>query len=293
MAQRFGGVHTDQKLNKLEAYLKAYSTALKNQDFHLIYFDAFAGAGDIQIGSNEATLLDTIDEYSPFIQGSPLRALKFGRAFDRYIFIDKRKKNVEALKALKEKFPDISDRIFIQQGDANSEIQKFVAENDWNKCRAVVFLDPYGNQVNWSTIEAIASTNAIDVWYLFPAFLGVYRQISAKSGVHKTHIASLDSLLGTSEWRDTFVEQRTTKDLFGDHAMQERRATVDSITKYMIGRMKVIFRGGVLEDWLPLGSRKIHMYSLLFAWANPSEKARLAGKLAQAVLRSSTNGRAK
>ena len=259
MAQRFGGVHTDQKLNRLEAYLKAYSTALKNQNFQLIYFDAFAGAGDVQIGSNEATLLDTVDEYSPFIEGSPLRALKCGRAFDRYIFVDKKKKNVEALRALREKYPDIADRIFVEQGDANDEIQKFVATTDWNKCRAVVFLDPYGNQVNWSSIEAIASTNAIDMWYLFPAFLGVYRQISAKSGVHRTHVASLDSLLGTLEWRDAFVEQRTTTDLFGDHSMQERIATVNSITKYMIGRMKGIFRGGVLDEWLPLGSRKIHI----------------------------------
>ena len=104
MAQRFGDVHTDQKLNKLEAYLKVYSTALRNQNFYLIYFDAFAGAGDIQIGSKEATLLDAVDEYSPFIAGSPLRALKFGKAFDRYIFVDNKKGNVEALKALKEKY---------------------------------------------------------------------------------------------------------------------------------------------------------------------------------------------
>jgi hypothetical protein len=41
----------------------------------------------------------------------------------------------------------------------------------------------------------------------------------------------------------------------------------------MIARMKQVFRGGVLDEWLPLGSRNIHMYSLLFAWANPSPKA--------------------
>jgi len=55
--------------------------------------------------------------------------------------------------------------------------------------------------------------------------------------------------------------------------------------------MKTAFQGGVLDEWLPLGSGNIHMYSLMFAWANPGEKAKLAGKLAQVVLRSSGGGR--
>jgi hypothetical protein len=70
-------------------------------------------------------------------------------------------------------------------------------------------------------------------------------------------------------------------------------ATPKSITLFMIDRMRQIFKGGVLDKWLPLGSSGNHMYSLLFAWANPSEKARLAGKLAQAVLESSRRGRSK
>jgi three-Cys-motif partner protein len=290
---RFGSAHTDEKLKKLEDYLKSFSTALKNQDFRLIYFDAFAGAGKIQIAPDEATLLDAIDEYQPFIRGSTQRALHLGRAFDQYIFVDKKKKNVQALHALKDQHEDISARISVRHGDANEEIEKFCSETDWRKCRAVVFLDPYGNQVKWKTIEAIASTKAIDLWYLFPAFLGVYRQISASAGVHESHERSLDDLLGTKDWRHAFIEERAEEDLFGDRKMREKRATVDSITRYMLGRMKNVFGGGVLDEWLPLGSRKIHMYSLVFAWANPSDKARLAGKLAQAVLRSGQSGRTK
>ena len=36
-----------QKLGILEAYLDAYTTALKNQPFELVYVDAFAGTGRI------------------------------------------------------------------------------------------------------------------------------------------------------------------------------------------------------------------------------------------------------
>ena len=34
-----------QKLDGLEAYLNAYTTALKKQRFELVFIDAFAGAG--------------------------------------------------------------------------------------------------------------------------------------------------------------------------------------------------------------------------------------------------------
>ena len=45
---RFGGPWTEQKLGILRAYLDAYTTALKNQPFTLIYVDGFAGAGLVQ-----------------------------------------------------------------------------------------------------------------------------------------------------------------------------------------------------------------------------------------------------
>lgn len=156
-----------------------------------------------------------------------------------------------------------------------------------------MFLDPYGNHVGWDTIVAVARTQAIDLWYLFPAGLGVYRQISRRGGVHKSHEASLDRLLGTPEWRDVFIETQSVDDLFGAQESQEKRATVESVTQFMADRMSAVFKGGVLDEWLPLGSRGIHMYSLMFAWANPSKKAKLAETLARAVLRSKKDGRTK
>jgi three-Cys-motif partner protein len=290
--QKFGGVHTEQKLVKLSAYLKSYSTALKNQKFHLIFFDAFAGTGDIQIGS-ETALLECVDDYSPFIEGSAHRALQFGAAFDEYVFVEKPKTNVKALNDLKKQYPHIASRISVRQADANEELLKFCSQKDWSKCRAVVFLDPYGNQVKWTTIEAIARTQAIDLWYLFPAGLGVHRQIGRDGEIHITHEASLDNLFGTQEWRRTFIEEQERTDLFGTRKESAKTATPESITLFMIQRMKQIFKGGVLDEWLPLGSRGRHMYSLLFAWANPSDKAKLAGKLAKAVLRSTQRGRTK
>lgn len=61
---------------------------------------------------------------------------------------------------LKQEFPDRAARIDIQQGDANEKIQALCAKS-WRSRRAVLFLDPYGMQVEWQTIEAIARTKAI------------------------------------------------------------------------------------------------------------------------------------
>ncbi len=51
--KRFGGSWTKEKLDILQRYLNAYTTALKNQPFRLWYIDAFAGTGDVQLRASE------------------------------------------------------------------------------------------------------------------------------------------------------------------------------------------------------------------------------------------------
>lgn len=290
--QKFGGSHTEQKLAALEKYLRAYTTALKRQRFKLVYLDAFAGTGEIELTTESAPLLEGIDRTN-IVEGSVLRALRCEPRFDEFIFVEKSRSKVRALQKLKETNPEVADRIDIRRGDANDQLNAFCKERDWRKWRAVVFLDPFGNQVAWSTIETLARTNAVDLWYLFPSGLGVFRQIGRDGTVHYTHGDSLDRLMGTPDWRKAFLEEEVVGDLFSrERAISRKVATPESITHFMIARMKSVFKGGVADEWLPLGS-KTHKYSLIFAWANPSEKARLAGKLAAAVLRSEKRGRTK
>ncbi len=291
MPQRFGGAHTEQKLDKFEEYLDRFTTVLKHQPFQLIYFDAFAGTPDIDLGSPDLPLLPA-EDFREFLQGSSRRALKFGKKFAKYIFVEREEKNVAELESLKREYPDLANRIEIRCSDANAELAKFCSR--WPRMqRAVVFLDPFGNQVSWQTIEQIAATKAIDLWYLFPAGLGVYRQIGRTGKPHDTyHADSMDRLLGTKAWRTAFASSRETQDLFERRTEVKKTATPESITRFMIDRMKGVFAGGVLDEWLPLGSDGRHSYSLIFACANPDPKANtLALRLAKAVLRSKTRGR--
>ena len=258
-----------------------------------IYVDAFAGTGTAPIAASSDPALPLDDDASEFIVGSARRALGLQLSFSEYIFVEKGRGRARELERLKAAFPEKASRIRIENADANAALQAICVKRDWKKCRAVFFLDPFGNQVEWNTIAAIARTQAVDLWYLFPAGLGVHRQISGKATFDRDKERSLTRLLGTSDWKQAFIaEEERPVDLFGHAGSTSVKAvTPASATRFMIERMKTVFKGGVLDEWLELGPRGHHSYSLLFACANPSPNANaLALKLAKAVLKSGKHG---
>lgn len=177
---KFGGDWTSRKLEILAAYLGDYRKALKKQPFRLAYIDAFAGTGyrTPQASEDPSSLPLFPDlaaaEPQALLDGSARLALQVQPPFDRYLFIERSRDRCEALESLKREFPDLASAIRVEQGDANHVIQQLCARN-WKDRRAVLFLDPYGMQVEWKTIEAVARTKAIDMWLLFPLGIGVNR----------------------------------------------------------------------------------------------------------------------
>jgi three-Cys-motif partner protein len=293
----FAGPHTKAKLDRLAEYLEAFLKVFKNKAWaHTIYIDAFAGTGTAPMAVKSEPFLPLGDEAMEFIVGSARRALELELSFSEFVFIEKGRKNARELEQLRAMYPEKASRIRVENADANEALQAICARTNWTKARGVVFLDPFGNQPEWKTIEAIARTAAVDLWYLFPAGLGVHRQISGKATYDWDKERSLTRLFGTDDWKREFISERErSADLFGETEPTAIKAvTPASATKFMIERMRTVFRGGVLDEWLELGRRGHHSYSLLFACANPSPKANaLALKLARAVMRSGKRGRAK
>ena len=96
----FGGQWTLEKLDVLETYLNAYTTALKDQQFRLMYIDAFADTGRFSLSKPSA------DDASTFVSGSAERALRIGdKPFDRLVFVDSSPRQCEELRILKEYAP--------------------------------------------------------------------------------------------------------------------------------------------------------------------------------------------
>ena len=116
-AQPFGGGWTEEKLSILAAYLDAYTTALKDQPFRLIYVDAFAGSGAVHAQDD--------DDGRQLLEGSPMLALEVqDKAFDHLVFIEQDPTNAESLRRRIAERGD-SDRTEVLTDDANRYLPAF------------------------------------------------------------------------------------------------------------------------------------------------------------------------
>lgn len=278
---RFGGAWTDEKLDILEGYLSAYTTALQHAKFTKGYIDAFAGSGyrDAKRG------LPDLSEQEPqdLLEGSVRRALRVQPRFDGYIFIESHSGRRAQLKALKSEFPAQATAIQIRGGDANHELQEICAVS-WTSRRAVLFLDPYGMQVDWSTIEAVARTQAIDMWLLFPVGVGVNRLLKRDADIPAAWRERLTALLGTDDWFEEFYQTETITDLFGDdHTRVVKRATIETIGRYFVDRLKTVFPAVADQPRVLSNSKGSPLYLLCFAAGNP-KGAPIAVKIANHLL---------
>jgi three-Cys-motif partner protein len=152
--------------------------------------------------------------------------------------------------------------------------------------RGVIFLDPYGMEVQWATVEAIAATRALDLWYFFP-LMGLYRQ-AANDVVDIDAIKRerLDRVLGTNDWeRAWYGTPHGPTDLFDDPQTAIRMADVNAIERYVKSRLDSIFKGAVLDP-LRIYHKHAPIASLFFAVANPSPRAvQVATDIARYILR--------
>lgn len=298
--QKFGDDYTRKKLEAVENYLRPYRQVLKRQQFELLYIDACAGSGHSMPKSasqeeKESAQQAALDGFSSpvleaeqILTGSAVRALSSEPPFHRYLLNDKKQANVRALSSIvAEDFPHLADRVEITGYDANDMIEKVCDNYDWKKTRALVFLDPFGLQINFETLKMLGATEAVDLWYLVPVF-AMYRQVSGTGEINPDGGPRVDAALGTSEWRErASVTESLGNDLFDQPRFRSQRAVdISWFEKIAKDRLRIAFNGRVLDETLPLGKDGVHYFSLMFACANPSERAQeIAMRLARAVLK--------
>ena len=261
----------------LAGYLRSYTTALQSTSYEKLYIDAFAGTGyreerrggDAPGGLAELLFPDLAEaEPQTLLAGSARRALETAPPFDRYVFIEQRSDRCEELEALRGEFLELADRVDIRPSEANAEIRRLCGE-DWRSRRAVLFLDPYGLQVAWETIEAIARTKAIDLWLLFPLGIGVNRMLTRSGEIPEGWRRRLDRLLGTDEWYDAFYAVEPDPTLFDQDQERVVKASTETIGRYFNNRLGEIFSGVVEEPGVLRNSRNNPLYLLCFAIGNP------------------------
>lgn len=292
---RFGGDWTEQKLECVSKYLHAYTTIMNRQQFHYAYIDAFAGTGYREMendeDADELMFPDLVSsEVVDFHDGSARNALEVESPFMKYIFIEKdatRYAELEELRKeflLKDRFSE--DMIECLCQDANDYL-KDLCRKSWKSHRALVFLDPYGMQVDWKTIESIAQTQAIDLWILFP--LGTVNRLLKRNGEIRPSLRErLDLFFGEPDWYDVFYQLAEQISFFDEEQWQKTGNIFTTIEQYFIERLQGIFKD-VATNPLPLrNSKNVPLYLLCFAAGNP-KGGPTAVRIAQDILEGMQN----
>lgn len=281
----FGGQHTELKLSIIEKYLRAFSSALKNKFSELWYIDAFAGTGKrtVKVEARGEDLFDAeVPESVEQRRGSAQIAIDIRPPFHRLIFIESKQRYCNALRELAAQYPDRD--IVVVEEDANLSIQKELRGSEWKSARAVLFLDPYGMEVDWETLVAIAATKAIDVWFLF-SLSGLYRQATRKSDkITEEKRAALTKMFGSDQWERELYSDMGQGDMFGGGPTQ-REFDVKGLERYVKRRLETLFPKVFEPLALPV-NKAPQRFSLFLCISNDEPKALgLATRIANHILK--------
>jgi len=291
---RFGGDWTQRKLQILRGYLERYTTALKRQRFTLIYVDAFAGTGYVDVGSPDHRqdvpylVGEVDDDAARILKGSTRLALEVDdRPFDRFVFVEHNQAYASELRRLQSEFPDRD--IQVETADANVFLPEWCESQNrrlgvpWHHQRAVIFLDPFATEVDWQTVQSIAGTKSVDLWILFP-LSALTRILPTERQPDEEWAAVLDRVFGGPEWRDAFYTTHMQPTLFGDERIFTVRSDQQAIVDAYLDKLRTVFEAAAPTPCWFLNSRNSPQFALMFAASNPAG-APIAVRIANHLLR--------
>lgn len=258
----FGGTWTERKLSAIRKYLLAFTHVMMNQNFQSVYIDAFAGAGHRMQEHNEV---------KEFRDGSAKIALEIADpAFDRLVFIEKNPAYVISLQKL---VGDLGaeDRVSITEGDANTILPSVIGDLD-KFDRAVLFIDPFGTEMQFQALATAAQHEGVDAWILFAVGLISRFYLTRAQPTNEADIMLLNQVFGSDEWKSLYDQQT----LFGDKRRLEDDAGISVMTEIYRRQLSQSF-ARVAPDSISLrNTNNVRQFELLFAMTNHSEPAQAA-----------------
>jgi three-Cys-motif partner protein len=281
----WGGPWTEKKLQAFSKYVSAYLTIMKKFPYwETIYFDGFAGSGskEKEVTTELYQQLKITEEEEKIYKGAAERVLtlKDDLAFNYYYFIDKKE---ESLTKLKGKLKDIKGKkIEFRTGDANKWIKELAKALKTKGYAALVFLDPFGMQIDWSSIEELKGTRS-DVWILVPTGVIVNRLLDKAAELK--YIDKLESFFGLTEKeiKAIFYKQEVKNTLFGkEETISKIAKPIEKIAKIYASRMKTIWKY-VTEEPLVLKNRNgVPIFHFVFA-SNNQNALKIAKQIIQNI----------
>jgi len=261
MGQQFGGDWTDRKMKIVVEYAKAYLTIMANYPLlKTIYFDGFAGSGIIDGDKGEeakkGTALQIMDITSP-------------KPFDMYYFVEV---NDDYKCALDNqiKLHYSAREAHVVKDDCNNKLKalgKFLAANP--RYRALAFIDPYGMDVQWSTIEVLKGLG-VDLWILVPTGVGANRLLKVDGEISDGWYCALETFLGLSrtEIDKRFYRRDTVQTLFGEETVvTKEKQAIQKLGVLYAERLGEIFKF-VSDPFIMKNSMNSIMYHFMMATNN-------------------------
>lgn len=240
------------KLARLGAYLEAYMTVMAKQPWaSTVYIDAFAGAGIARVRSAkvevaEEALFDLGEDRAQdegergLLAGSPRVALALPRPFAHYRFVEREPERLARLRALRDEHPGRDIRVIDE--DCNAWLLANVVgapRSTWRTLRGVVFLDPFGMQVPWATIEGIARQTKLEVILNFPMYMATQRLVKRSAAFSAKERAKLDAWFGDPGWYE--VAFRETPGLLGPVTTKVENAS-GKLVDWYAERLRALFK---------------------------------------------------
>lgn len=277
------GPWAQEKLTYLKSYLNAYTQVLLKQKWckGTYYFDAFAGAGEAKLRKPEnrkeqsniilPTIVEEDADFTEYIQGSPRVSLEIKHPFSHYFFVENKPDHIEKLKQLKDEYATKRE-ITICPGEATKHVNTFITSvNDWGKYRAVAFLDPFGMQVPWTTICAIAQKKSIEIILNLPIGTTIQRLIKReRAKMSKKDMERLTSYFGSEEWEQkvyNYDGPKQTSFLNDNESILKNDDAAERLVEWYKSRLAKLF-GFTAGPKLIKNTQGAHLYYLIWAGAN-------------------------
>lgn len=195
------GSWAETKYNLVANYNSLFSTGMKNLWDQRIYLDLYCGAGKSRIRTNNKT-----------VKSSALLALNVKYPFDKHIFCDIEKENLDELKSRIVQNYSWAEVKFIH-GDCNEKIDEILREipdySNGNKVLSFCFLDPFSLKMDFETIKKLSEKRKIDFLILLAFGMDGKRNIGLYLDENHDRI---DRFLGLNDWRKRWqiAEQKHT-----------------------------------------------------------------------------------
>lgn len=274
----FGGFWTEEKLDAFSKYVNAYLTILnknkKKYNWTTVYFDGFSGSGDIKDNKDflEETFFsdDDKNDLINYKKGSVRRILEIPREknFDKLFFIDRDPENIKSINTIVKDLNLDPESVRTSIDDCNDNLRKFSDYIRKKDKRSLILLDPFGMQLDWSSIESLKNTKS-DIWILVPSGVAINRLLSKK--IELTNFDKLSKFFGLSkdELRNYFYSESTQTKIFDDVIDFEKVSNpIDKIIKLYIKQLKEIWKHTLDEPLLLTNSKNATLFHFIFASNN-------------------------